>query len=294
MSLESFSLPYVRWADVAVMSPHYLTPMRRLYDHELVYVLGGHGTITIENRKYSAQADQLYLIMPHVRHSFIAAIDEKMPLLGVHFDWKFYDDAMPFPIQYPSDEPARNAPTCPTSTIENWDISCKPFLDLRGRPRVRHLLEELVVERNRSDDEAQHISSALLALILTCIAREARQLQQIEQNSHLGADAIRRVERARQMLESEEITDVETVAAQVGWSGDHLRRMMRAVLQQSPYQLQTSARLRRARDLLRDENLSIAHVAMRCGFDDASHFSRVFKKDCGLTPRQFLTMAKKI
>ena len=296
MSLDSFALPFVRWADVAVMTPQYQTQTRRLYDHELVYVLGGSGTITIGNRKYPACADQLYLIAPRVWHSFEADADTEMPLLGVHFDWQRQSDEMKFPISIvcPSQEPVQDALFRNFSPIDNWDTEHKPFLDLRGRPRVRHALEELVVERSRDDDEAQNTSGALLALIFGCIAREARQLEQIERSSYVGADAVRRVERARQILESDELCDIESVAAQVGWSGDHLRRMTRAVLQQSPYQLQTSARLRRARQLLRSENLSIAHVALRCGFEDASHFSRVFKKDCGLTPRQFLTMSKKI
>ena len=294
MSLDSFSLPHIRWADVAVMSPSYHTVLRRLYDHELVYVLDGCGTITIENRKYPARPDQLYLIAPGVWHSFRAEDDTEMPLLGVHFDWKRQDDELTFPISCYVNTPIQTSLLRPFSPIDNWDTAQKPFLDLRGRPRVRRALEELVVEHNRDDDEARSNSGALLALILGTIAREARQLEQLERNSQLGADAVRRVERARQILESDTICDIETVAEQVGWSGDHLRRMMRAVLQQSPYQLQTSARLRRARHLLRSENLSIAHVALRCGFEDASHFSRVFKKDCGLTPRQFLTMSKKI
>ncbi len=296
MSFDLFALPFVRWANITIMSSQHKTLRRRLYDHELVYVLDGRGSISIENRKYPACADQLYLIAPGVWHSFQADEDltTTMPLLGVHFDWNSQDAEMIFPISCHPFEPVQSSLLRPFSPIDGWDIAQKPFLDLRGRPRVRHTLEELVAEHNRGDDEARHNCGALLALSIGFIAREARQLQQLERNSHLGADAVRRVERARQLLESDAVCDIESVATQVGWSGDHLRRMMREVLQQSPYQLQTAARLRRARQMLRDESLPIAHVASRCGFEDASHFSRVFKKDCGLTPRQFLTMSKKI
>lgn len=42
-----------------------------------------------------------------------------------------------------------------------------------------------------------------------------------------------------------------------------------------------------AKDLLRDPNLKIAEISVATGFDDPSHFSRMFRRVGGLTPRQF-------
>jgi len=86
---------------------------------------------------------------------------------------------------------------------------------------------------------------------------------------------------------------VEEIAAQVGWSGDHLRRSFREVLGVSPLQIQINARLRLAQKMLREENRPIAEIAHACGFNDASHFARVFKAETGLSPRQFLAMVRK-
>ncbi|RYX80566.1 AraC family transcriptional regulator, partial [bacterium] len=70
--------------------------------------------------------------------------------------------------------------------------------------------------------------------------------------------------------------------------------MFRAVLDTSPLEIQTSARIRRAQELLRYGELSTREVAARCGFDDPSHFSRVFKRQTNLSPREWLAVARLI
>ncbi len=291
-----FQVPFIRWADVTVVTPRNPTSLRRLYDHELVYVLGGSGLIRLEEKTFKATADQLFLIPPRTWHAFHAEEGDDFTLLGVHFDWVSQHDTLAFPLHRAADEPVEPARFRQSQKVPHWNVENMPFLDLKGRPRVRRALEEVVAEYNKFDEESPISSGGLLASAIALIAREARGLQQLKHSTAIGADALRRVQRAREMLESAQSPSlsIEEVAAQVGWSGDHLRRMFRVVLNTSPYHIQSGARLQRAKVLLRSENLSIAEVAARCGFEDASHFSRVFKKESGLSPRQYLALAKKI
>ena len=46
-------------------------------------------------------------------------------------------------------------------------------------------------------------------------------------------------------------------------------------------------RLTEAQRLLADTALSVGAIAEAVGFADASYFCRVFKKECGITPRRF-------
>jgi AraC-like DNA-binding protein len=43
-------------------------------------------------------------------------------------------------------------------------------------------------------------------------------------------------------------------------------------------------RLREAKHLLREERLTISEIALRCGVNSASYFSRMFRKKFGCTP----------
>ncbi|MFD1552861.1 helix-turn-helix domain-containing protein [Putridiphycobacter roseus] len=56
----------------------------------------------------------------------------------------------------------------------------------------------------------------------------------------------------------------------------------------SPYQLIIDERLKVAKKLLLEENLSIKETAYASGFSSANYFIRLFKKHEGLTPKQFV------
>lgn len=46
-------------------------------------------------------------------------------------------------------------------------------------------------------------------------------------------------------------------------------------------------RICKAKDMLRKKHVTISETALLCGYDDFSYFSRVFKKICGVSPRQY-------
>ena len=117
--------------------------------------------------------------------------------------------------------------------------------------------------------------------------RHPAEASRAQNGSGVGADAGRRVERALTLLTGEdEALSIADVAARVGWSADHLRRMFWAVLNASPHQVQMTARLNRAHTLLLESDASVSEVAGLCGFPNASHFAQTFKREFGVSPRE--------
>ena len=49
----------------------------------------------------------------------------------------------------------------------------------------------------------------------------------------------------------------------------------------------TRLRMDRAKELLRDEGISIKEISMQIGYGDPNYFSRIFKKQTGMTPREY-------
>ena len=80
-----------------------------------------------------------------------------------------------------------------------------------------------------------------------------------------------------------------TLSEMAGWvnlSPYHFARLFRATFGCAPYQYVQEQRLIRARDHLRQSTTKITAIALACGFNDASQFSRAFKARFGLTPSQ--------
>ncbi|MGD1918394.1 MAG: helix-turn-helix transcriptional regulator [Pleurocapsa sp.] len=80
---------------------------------------------------------------------------------------------------------------------------------------------------------------------------------------------------------------LEDMAAQANLSPSHFARLFKQTIGQSPYQFLMSYRIEQAKKMLGSPNKLLVDIALKCGFSDQAHFSRVFKKIEGLTPKQY-------
>lgn len=82
---------------------------------------------------------------------------------------------------------------------------------------------------------------------------------------------------------------VQELAATIGLGAQEFSQKLSLAVGLSPWRYVNSVRLSIAMRLLRDSRLSIANIACRLGFVDQSHFTNVFRRACGVTPRVFRT-----
>ncbi|HSH08900.1 MAG TPA: AraC family transcriptional regulator [Oceanipulchritudo sp.] len=120
---------------------------------------------------------------------------------------------------------------------------------------VRQMLESLI-EAIRTNDRYPH--SILLTKALSYM------------QDHLG-DNLRR----------------EVVARHAGLSSGHLSQIMLQHLGRSFSDLLTQLRVDRAKELLRQTDLTLTTIAQECGFYDQSHLNKSFRKQVGRSPGSF-------
>ncbi len=70
-------------------------------------------------------------------------------------------------------------------------------------------------------------------------------------------------------------------------SGSSFFRAYRNKMGISPIDFIDNERIEMAAALLRRPELSMRQVAIRCGFNSASYFTRMFKKHYGISPSSF-------
>ena len=77
---------------------------------------------------------------------------------------------------------------------------------------------------------------------------------------------------------------VEALASEVGLSPAHFARAFKETMGLAPHRYLLTLRLEHARRLLDTPDAVLADVANRTGFADQAHFTRLFKRQFGVTP----------
>jgi AraC-like DNA-binding protein len=108
----------------------------------------------------------------------------------------------------------------------------------------------------------------------------------IKHSGHFGIDE--RVRMALDLLHARELADplaLETLAAAVHISPNHLIRLFRKDLQTTPHHYWDRLRIEHAQGQLRQPDMRVKEVAINLGFKHLSHFSKWFKRHAGKTPQ---------
>ena len=84
----------------------------------------------------------------------------------------------------------------------------------------------------------------------------------------------------------------EDFAREVGMSRSNLHRKLQALTNLPTHEFLRSLRLKRAAQLLKKSAGSVTEVAYAVGFNNLSHFTKIFRKHFGQTPSQFVSKNK--
>lgn len=88
---------------------------------------------------------------------------------------------------------------------------------------------------------------------------------------------------------------VSALLETTGYNKDHIRRRFISVRGVTPSEYLASLRIGHAKQLLKRKNelqLSVADIGEMCGYYDPHYFSRIFKKETGVSPEKFASQPK--
>lgn len=129
------------------------------------------------------------------------------------------------------------------------------------------------------------VTTAICEQFILERVRDDRDRQRVPLQAQVGAFHQHLI-RAAELMEAniEEPLSLDVVADKVGVSRRQIERLFKRHLGMVPSRYYLEARLRRARMLLVQTDLSIMEIAVACGFESPPHFSRCYRSQFGCTP----------
>jgi AraC family transcriptional regulator len=111
-----------------------------------------------------------------------------------------------------------------------------------------------------------------------------------------------RLELYRRLLRGKDYMDsfsgdeihLEEVAREARLSPYHFHRLFREVFHQTPNQYLQRKRLARAQRLLQGSEQSVTDISLEVGFESATSFANLFRRNFGCSPREFRSQNSKI
>ena len=129
------------------------------------------------------------------------------------------------------------------------------------------------------------LASSVAEGILHSPIRHHSEHQRMSLPARIGARHPKLVGIIEEMEQNlEEPLSPSLLAKQAGLSTRQLERLFRRYLDRSPKRYYLELRLKKARSLLLQTDMSVINVALACGFASPSHFSKCYRAFYGRTP----------
>ena len=246
--------------------PAYNLARNRFRFHSIEYVTDGLGELTLGSAHFSLRPGMAFYYSPTTPH--VIATDPRRPLVKY-----FIDFCGPRFTRLLASHPLSDHHPCflgPTSG-------------------VAELYDRLQTSGRSSGPRTHDICACLLELLILLIADHALSEADAE------SPAQNTYRRCRELIERRflDLHSLDGVARACHINAPYLCRLFKRYGAESPYHMLIRLKMRQAGDLLSGPQPLVKQVAKATGFADPYHFSRVFKKIYGISPRTFLQSTRR-
>lgn len=252
---------------------------------ELVYVVEGDAVHHIEDQRYKLVAGNVFVLEPDVCHRFSASPSRDTIVYNVLFSREFLKEELSSLSYIPS--------------FVNFfylipflrkSSSFIPYLPLHSvqKVQIEQHLNVIYHEYQAKDDGFQLIIKTRLIEVLVLLSRYYTENQG---KQHIQMSDEETIASITQFLS--EHSDQPITLAQLsqlyGMSISSLTAKFKTYTGRTLVEYRHFAQVQRACTELHNSNKKISAIALDCGFNDISHFNRIFKKHVGFTPREYRT-----
>lgn len=242
-------------------------------EYELYYLFSGQRNYFIKENVYQVQSGDLVFIDSHAVHKTSDSGAPHHERIVLYFAPSYFDEL----------------------TTEERDLLLSPFLlefpllrlNFQEQQQIEGLFVTLLTELNEQQPGyrlrmTQLAGEILLYTARSLLKRESLPEQEASSVQRKVSDIVRYIN-----LHFGEPLELEELSLRFYISKSYLSRMFKQVTGFGFAEYVNLTRVKEAERLLRETNHSITHVSELSGFDNFSHFGKMFKRLTGVTPREY-------
>ena len=280
MEFQDFN-PYLRYINKAKIYRSYLQFLRA-YDFRLFYITEGRVSLEFEKQTFSLSEKDLIIFPPGISYKLVLEKEKSVTYYVLNFDFDHVSEnknsRVPVPVKQfnPKD-------IFSTSTLPPFD---RVFV-LKNAIFAEEILEELIELELTQPVQNKYIKTILLEYLLVKCILKHKKTETLSFTQIL-------IEKTKEYIRKNIMNcpSNKAIAKAIGYHPYYLNSLFVNHEHITLHKYMDNVRLKRAKDLLLFSNLPICDIAEQSGFSDASYFSRIFKKNFGLTPKQYRELSK--
>lgn len=253
-------------------SGSYNMPSKHYHDaYEIYYLVSGERRYFIKDRTYHVITGDLVLINPNELHKTNetgAPFHERIVLNFKKEFLKGWDNADTF------------------LSVFNHGVNIVR-LDPLQQGRIHGLLLKIISEcDNRLDGFIDYCKTLLTELLIEVFRYRQRTPRLIQDQVNETSEKIFEVVRYLNEHYEEELT-LQTIKELFFISPYHFSRTFKKIIGFNFIDYLNNIRTRAAQKLLKESKLSVTEISEKVGFENLTHFGRVFKKITGVSPSNY-------
>jgi len=240
---------------------------RVLDEYQLIYIIGGKGVYeSTSGRQIPLRSGQLILIFPGIWHRYRSHPRK---------DWKTYWVGFSGLLSNPIIDQL-------LFTEE------KPLIDIGHHETLINSYRQILDISHREFPGYQQVLAGEIMKLcgwIHAIGKMTAFKDKVTTTAMQDARAM--------LLQPDQFPKLESIAGRLNMSYSKFRKLFRSYTGMSPGQFRMQHQIRRARELLTGQQLSIQEISYALGFESSQYFSRIFKQKTGSTPGSYRSLHQK-
>lgn len=275
--------PFVRHAGQIRMSPgDESTENLILYDHCMLYVIYGSGTMTIGAELFTISKGSLIVLKPRIPYRF-KKISEEISLITVNFDYTQENGETN--CFYIKPDTAENFD--PKKVTENIRFESEPEFNgtvyLSGAQYLEETMMSIYIKNKKKERFHDLYTSGKMLSVLAEAAREYSNSEYLFSKPDKTLEILRFI---NEHYNDDNLSN-KSLGERFNFHPLYINQLIKNKTGYSVHKYIIIRRLSKAIELLEGTDIRISEIADNVGFGDVPHFSRYFKEYMGVSPRNY-------